>query len=98
MISYGIARGKRQAWVATTLLLLLSALLYTLSGGPVFASIVMLSLVFLLICFDQHFRAKSDPPTLRRGYIALVAGLGIVTLYSIGSLLALYNDFESLID
>jgi len=98
MISYGITRGKRQAWLATTLLLLLSALLYTLSGGPVFASIVMLSLVFLLICFDQHFHAKSDPPTLRRGYIALVAGLGIVTLYSIGSLLALYNDFESLID
>ena len=98
MISYGIARGKRQAWLAATLLLLLSALLYTLGGGPIFASIVMLSLVFMLVCFDQHFRAKSDPPTLRRGYIALVAGLGIVTLYSIGSLLALYNDFEAVLD
>lgn len=98
MISYGMMRGKHQAWLATSLLLLLTALLYTLSGGPVFASVIMLTLVFLLITSAQHFQAKSDPPTLRRGYIALFAGLGIVTLYSIGSLLALYNDFEAVID
>jgi phosphatidylglycerol lysyltransferase len=91
-------RGKRQAWLATAILLLLSAFLNTLGAGPVFFTALTLALVCLLIACARYFRAKSDPPTLRRGYIALFAGLGIVTLYSIGSLLVLYNEFETLID
>ncbi len=98
MLSYGMMRGKRQAWVATSILLLLSAVLYMLSRGPVFATVLIDVLVLLLIVFARHFRARSDPPTIRRGYISLVAGLGIVTLYSIGGLLVLYDQFESLID
>jgi len=98
MLSYGMMRGKRQAWVATGILLLLSGLLYMLSGGPVFATVLIDVLVLLLIVFARHFRARSDPPTIRRGYISLLAGLGIVTLYSIGGLLAFYSQFESLID
>lgn len=98
MISYGMMRGKRQAWLATTLLLLLSALLCMLSGGPVVATLLMAALVSLLVALARHFRAKSDPPALRRGYIALAAGLGLVTLYSVGGLIVLSNEFESLID
>ena len=98
MLSYGMMRGKRQAWVAAGILLLLSALLYMLGRGPVFATVFIDALVFLLIVFVRHFRARSDPPTIRRGYISLLAGLGIVTLYSIGGLLVLYDQFESLID
>ena len=98
MLSYGMMRGKRQAWVATAILLLLSAFLYMLSGGPVFATALIATLVLLLIAFARHFQARSNPPTIRRGYISLLTGLGIVTLYSIGGLLALYDQFESLID
>jgi phosphatidylglycerol lysyltransferase len=97
MLSYGMMRGKRQAWVATGILLLLSALLYMLSRGPVFATVLIYVLVLLLIVFTRHFRARSDPPTIRRGYISLLAGLGIVTLYSIGGFLVLHDQFESLI-
>src|SRR5437868_7617407 len=67
MLSYGMMRGKRQAWVATTILLLLSAFLYTLSGGLVLATTLTLALVLLLIVFGRHFRARSDPPRIRRG-------------------------------
>lgn len=98
MLSYGMMRGKRQAWVATGILLLLSGLLYMLSKGPVFATVLLDVLVLLLIVFARHFRARSDPPTIRRGYISLLAGLGIVTLYSIGGFLVLHDQFESLID
>src|SRR5258707_14477341 len=84
MLSYGMTRGKRQAWVATAILLLLSAFLYMLSRGPVFATALIATLVLLLIVFARHFQARSNPPTIRRGYISLLAGLGIVTLYSIG--------------
>src|SRR6266851_4691174 len=54
--------------------------------------------VHKLIVFARHFQARSNPPTIRRGYISLLAGLGIVTLYSIGGLFVLYDQFESLID
>ena len=84
--------------MATGILLLLSAFLYILSGGLVLATVLTVVLVLLLIVFARHFRAKSDPPRLRRGYISLLAGLGIVTLYSIGGLLALYDQFESVLD
>lgn len=98
MLTYGMMRGKRQAWVATAILLLLSAFLYMLSRGPVFATALIAALVLLLIVFARHFHARSNPPTIRRGYISLLAGLGIVTLYSIGGLFVLYDQFESLID
>src|SRR5205085_260086 len=75
MLSYGMMRGKRQAWVATTILLLLSAFLYILSGGLVIATAFTGTLVLLLIAFARHFRAKSDPPRIRRGYISLLVGL-----------------------
>src|SRR5215467_5619897 len=78
MLSYGMMRGKRQAWVATAILLLLSGLLYMLSRGPVFATALIDLLVLLLIVFARHFRARSDPPSIRRGYISLLAGLAIV--------------------
>ena len=98
MLSSGMMRGKRQAWVATAILLLLSAFLYMLSAGPVFATALIAALVLLLVAFARHFQARSNPPTIRRGYISLLAGLGIVTLYSIGGLLVLYDQFESLLD
>jgi phosphatidylglycerol lysyltransferase len=98
MLSYGMMRGKRQAWLATTMLLLVSAFLYMLNGGAVFTASLTVALALLLIVFARHFRAKSDPPSIRRGYIALLTGLGIVILYTIGGLIVLYNQFESLID
>ncbi len=98
MLVHGMVRGKRQAWIATVILLLLSALLSILAGRPLLATVLMAVPILLLLAYARHFRAKSDPPTLRRGYIALLAGLGLVTLYSIGGLIALYDQFEVLID
>ncbi|MDQ6660813.1 MAG: phosphatidylglycerol lysyltransferase domain-containing protein [Chloroflexota bacterium] len=98
MLSYGVMRGKRQAWVATVILLLLSGFLYMLSRGQLFVTALTVVLVLLLIAFARHFQARSDPPTIRRGYISLLAGLGIVVLYTIGGFFVLYDQFESLID
>ena len=98
MLSYGLMRGKYQAWCTTVILLQLSALLYLLSGGPVLATILIAALIALLVVFSRSFRARSDPPSVRRGYIALLAGLSVITLYTIGGLLVLYDQFEPLID
>ena len=84
MLSSGLMRGKRQAWNTTLLLLLLSAFLHILRGGSILSSIIAFVLAMLLLLLFRHFRARSDRPSVRRGYVALLTGMGIVTVYTIG--------------
>jgi phosphatidylglycerol lysyltransferase len=98
MLSYGLARGKKHAWCITLVLLLLSAFLHVLRSGSVLATVVALLLTVLLTTLASFFRARSDPPSVWRGYTALGLGMGIVTFYTIGGFLALYNDFEPFFD
>src|SRR5260370_9795352 len=98
MLSYGLIRGKYEAWFISLVLLLLSSCLYILSGGHVLATILIEALAVLLILFSRFFRAKNNPPSVLRGYVAPFVGLGIVTLYAIGGLFVLYNQFEPLVD
>ena len=98
MLSYGLIRGKRQAWSVAVVLLLLSASLYILNGGPVLTTIITLGLAALLVALRRFFRSKSDPPSVWRGYVAFLAGLSIVTSYTIGGFFFLYGQFEPLID
>jgi phosphatidylglycerol lysyltransferase len=94
MLSHAMMCGKRQAWYTTLILLILSAFLYILSGGLVLATGLAGALVLVLMIFSQHFGAKSDPPSIWRGYIALLSGLGVVTLYTIGGFFFLYDQLE----
>jgi len=98
MLSYGLARGKQQAWLITVLLLILSALLHIRRSGSILATVIALLLVILLSILAHFFHARSDPPSTRRGYIALCLGLGIVTFYTIGGFIVLYDSFEPWID
>src|SRR5438270_13555191 len=72
MLSYGLMRGKRQAWNIAVVLLLLSAFLYILNGGPVLTTIITPALAGLLVAMGHFFRARSDPPSFWRGYIAFL--------------------------
>ncbi len=98
LLSYGLARGKKHAWNITLLLLLVSVFLHIQRSGSVLATIVALVFAITLASLSHFFRAKSDPPSVRRGYIALCLGLGIVIFYIIGGFFALYDEFEPWID
>jgi len=98
MLSYGLARGKQHAWLITLVLLVLSVLLHVRRSGSILATIIALSLAILLFILARFFHARSDPPSVRRGYIALCLGLGIVTFYTIGGFIVLYDSFAPWID
>lgn len=98
MLTYGLLRGKRGAWRVALILLLLSAILHILSGGQVLPTVGTGALVALLALCSRSFRARSDPPSLRRGSVALVVGLGVVLIYTVHGLFALYDQFEVPID
>lgn len=98
MLSYGLARGKQHAWLITLALLILSATLHIRRSGSILATVIALLLAILLSILARFFHARSDPPSARRGYIALCLGLGIVVFYTIGGFIVLFNDFEPWID
>lgn len=98
MLSYGLVRGKYQAWKIAFVLLILSFFLHILRGGSVLATVTALGLTVILLLLFGYFQARSDPPSVRRGYVVLVLGLGIVVLYTIGGFIALYSEFDVQID
>lgn len=93
MLSYGLARGKQQAWLITIILLVFSAFLHIRRGAPS-AAIIALAIALALSLLRSIFQARSDPPSVRRGYVALVLGLGVVSLYTVGGLIVLTRDFR----
>ncbi len=98
MLFFGLMRGKRAAWSTAIIFLFLSTLFRLLGGGQILMSILTGGLVMLLVMCSRFFQARSDPPSLWRGYLALLGGLGVVTLYTIGGFLLLYDQFEPLVD
>ena len=98
MLSYGLMRGKYQAWRITLGLLLLSGILSILHGGLILSTLIALTLTILLFILHRYFQAKSDPPSVRRGYVVLTLGFGIVVTYAIGGFVLLYDQFGPLID
>ncbi len=100
MLSYGLIRGKYQAWNITLGLLILSFFLHILRRGsvPVLAALTALALTILLSLLFRYFQARSDPPSVKRGYIVLVLGLGIVVFYTITGFVVHFEKFAPLVD
>ena len=85
LLSYGLLHGKRQAW-RIVLALVLASLLRSSGLLPVLSS---LGLAVLLLVFSSSFQVCSNPPSIRRGYLAVAIGLGLMALYAFGGLLTL---------
>jgi phosphatidylglycerol lysyltransferase len=98
MLSYGLIRGKYQAWSITLALLIVSFFLHVLHGGSVLAMLAALALIILLSLLYRYFQARSDPPSVKRGYIILALGLGIVVFYTITGFVVHFEQFAPLID
>ncbi|HEX9132629.1 MAG TPA: hypothetical protein VF844_10075, partial [Ktedonobacteraceae bacterium] len=98
MLSYGLIRGKYQAWSITLALLILSFFLHILRGGSVLATLAALALTITLSLLYRYFQAHSDPPSVKRGYIILVLGLGIVMFYTITGFVVHFEQFAPLVD
>ena len=98
MLSYGLARGKQHAWRISVCLLLLSACLHIWRSGSVLSTVVALLLMLALCLLFRLFQARSDPPSVRRGYGMLALGMAVVVFYAIGGFFALFDQFEPLIE
>lgn len=89
MLSYGLLHGKRQAWRIVLVLVLASLVLHLLRRSVPLFTFASLGLVALLLAFSSSFHVRSNPPSIRRGYLAVALGLGLMALYTFGGLLTL---------
>jgi phosphatidylglycerol lysyltransferase len=97
MLSRGLMRGKRKAWELTLGLLVLSILFDVMRGtweGATWGTVLAVVLVGAL---RPHFRARSDPPSVARGYASLAAGLLLVFTYTVGGFIALRSEFSPIL-
>jgi phosphatidylglycerol lysyltransferase len=83
VLTYGLLRRKRVAWLASIILLFLSAishLLVTLDYSLAFAAIL---LALWLLYLNPHFHARSDRPSIRQGLITLLVSIGFTLCYGV---------------
>ena len=93
-LSYGLVRGKKHAWLMTMVLLLLSTIVDMMHRHSMLEAAVTLLLTGVLCLASRFFQAKSDPPSTRKGYMALFLGWGIVIFYIVGGFILLDTAFE----
>lgn len=87
MLCCGLMRGKRHVWRLTILLLLASAFLHVLHRDALLISFLTEAFAVLLFVLSRAFQARSDPPSLWRGYLALLMGFVLVVVYLAGGIL-----------
>ena len=84
----GVSRGKKVAWQLTVVALLASIVLHLLKDLDFEAAILAAWMLLGLWWMRDHFQAQSDPASVKRGILVLVAGLLLAVAYTaVGTLL-----------
>lgn len=85
--------GKRSAWGLALACALLSAALHPLKNIDLWGTMASATLVGALLGGRTLFRARSDPPTARRGTLILVFGVLVVFVYGVLGVYLLDREF-----
>jgi phosphatidylglycerol lysyltransferase len=59
---------------------------------------ITLTLIILILALYRYFQTRSNPPSVTRGYIIIVPGLGIVVFYAITGFVVHFDQFVSMVD
>lgn len=93
LLSHGLWKRKRIAWLATISLLLLSAGLHLIKGFDYEEATVAIALVAWMIVVRSKFHAKTDRPSANKGFIIFLLGWLFTLIYSTIGLMTLTRHF-----
>lgn len=93
LLAFGLARGKRYAYLLTLILLPLTALAHLVKGLDVEEAVVAMLLWFALYASRSAFYVESDPYRLRQGIILLLVGFALILVYSMVGYYVLQAQF-----
>jgi phosphatidylglycerol lysyltransferase len=83
LLASGIFRRKQTAWFITVVILAISAVFHLIKGLDYEEFSISVILIILLVIFRNHFQARSDRPTIKRGFTILAIAISFVLLYGV---------------
>ena len=87
LLAQGLWRRKRMAWLATLVVLLVSAVSHLIKGLDYEETLMALGLAVWLVVLRDHFHARSDRPSVQQGLRTLALafvftlGYGVLGFY-----------------
>jgi len=94
LLALGLARHKRVAWTVTLGVLAVAATGHLVKGPDWLEAGLALALALWLVSQRRHFHARSDPPAVRAGLVALVVAAGFTLAYGTVGLWVLDQHFQ----
>jgi lysylphosphatidylglycerol synthetase-like protein (DUF2156 family) len=80
MLSRGVLKGQRRAWVVAMALLTFSLVLHVIHGADVLTLLVCIGVLVLFVVQRDLFRAQTEQGTVRSAFLILGVGGVIATL------------------
>ena len=93
-LSIGLWRRKRNAWILTLAVLVISTASHLVKGLDYEEALLGLGLAVWLLTLRPHFYARSDTPSARQGIWAVVASVGFTLLYGVTGFYLLDRHFS----
>jgi phosphatidylglycerol lysyltransferase len=93
-LSVGLWRRKRNAWILTLAVLMVSAVSHLVKGLDYEEALLGLGLAIWLLTLRPHFYARSDTPSVRQGLWAVATSIGFTLLYGVTGFYLLDRHFN----
>jgi len=93
-LSIGLWRRKRNAWILTLAVLVISAVSHLVKGLDYEEALLGLGLAIWLLSLRPHFYARSDTPSVRQGLWAVLASINFTLLYGVTGFYLLDRHFS----
>jgi phosphatidylglycerol lysyltransferase len=95
ILSSGLWRRKRVAWLLTLLVLLVSIITHLLKGLDYEEASLAAVLSVVLLIWRSHFHARSDPPSVRQAISTMITALGFTLAYGVAGFFLLDRHFRA---
>ena len=94
LLAVSLWRRKRIGWILTVTILSISIPTHLIKGLDYEEATLAAVTLFLLIITRDHFQARSDPPSVRAGLLAVLASLGFTLAYGVTGFFLLDRHFQ----
>ena len=94
LLAISLWRRKHVAWILTVTILSISIPTHLIKGLDYEEATLAALTLILLIITRRHFQARSDPPSVRAGLLAVLASLGFTLAYGVTGFYLLDRHFK----
>ena len=94
LLAVSLWRRKRIGWILTVTILSISIPTHLIKGLDYEEAALAAVTLILLIITRDHFQARSDPPSVRAGLLAVLASLGFTLAYGVTGFYLLDKHFR----